>query len=174
MPKKIEGLKEIINAETKKQLKEKGYSGITVCSVAKGAKIGMGTVYANFPTKEDLVFSCMHEEWERCHAENEKYASQYPPVEAIGKIYGCILGFCDENEHLFRDPSAQKALGNTMNEYHGKLIDKIKSLVEPMIENNSFKNKDLASTVIAEMILKFVGERKSFSGVSEFFEIMMK
>ena len=75
---------------------------------------------------------------------------------------------------MFRDPSAQKALGNTMNEYHGKLIDKIKSLVEPMIENNSFKNKDLASTVIAEMILKFVGERKSFSEVSEFFEIMMK
>ena len=61
-----------------------------------------------------------------------------------------------------------------MNEYHGKLIDKIKSLVEPMTENNSFKNKDLASTVIAEMILEFVGERKSFSEVSEFFEIMMK
>jgi AcrR family transcriptional regulator len=174
MPKKIEGLIEKINAETKKQLKEKGYYGMTVISIARGAEIGVGTVYANFPSKEALVFSCMHEEWERCHAENEKYANEYPYLEAIEKIYGCIFSFCKENEHLFRDPSAQKALGNTMNEYHYKLIDKILSLVKPMIKDNSFKNKELAARVIAEMMLKFVRDGNTFDEVSEFFDKMLK
>ena len=174
MPKKIEGLNEIINAETKKQLRENGYSAITVCSVAKGAKIGMGTVYANFSNKEDLVFSCMKEEWERCHAENEKYANECEPLEAIERIYGCILKFCKENERLFKDTSAQKALGGLMNEYHVKLIEKILSLVKPMVEKNSFNDKNLAANVIAEMMLKFVGKRSDFSEVSEFFEKMLK
>jgi AcrR family transcriptional regulator len=174
MPKKIEGLIEKINNETKKQLKENGYSGITVFSVAKGAGIGAGTVYANFSTKENLVFSCMLEEWDKCHAENERYAKEYPPIEAVQKIYECIFKFCKENENLFKDPAAQKALGSTMNEYHLKLIEKIVNLVKPMINENSFKNKDLAANVIAEMMLKFVGYGKEFSEISEFFEKMIK
>jgi hypothetical protein len=43
-----------------------------------------------------------------------------------------------------------------------------------MISENSFKNKDLAANVIAEMMLKFVGYGKDFSDISEFFEKMIK
>ena len=174
MPRKIDGLIEKINTETKKQLKENGYSAITVCSIAKGAGVGTGTVYANFKNKEGLVFQCMNEEWERCHAENEIYAKEYPPIEALEKIYGCILKFCEENERIFKDPTAKKALGSLMNEYHFKLIEKITSLINPMIEENSFKNKELAAKVIAEMLLNFIGSRNDFSDVSEFFEKMLK
>ena len=116
----------------------------------------------------------MNEEWERCHAENEAYAKEYQSIEAIEKIYGCILRFCKENERLFKDPTAKKALGSLMNEYHFKLIEKIISLVNPMLENNSFSDKKLAAMVVAEMMLKFIGSRNDFSEVSEFFEKMLK
>ena len=66
MPKIIENLREKILEEAKHQVRELGYSAMTMRSVAAACGVGTGTVYNYFPSKDILIANFMLDEWMLC------------------------------------------------------------------------------------------------------------
>ena len=59
MPKIVENVKERIILETRKQIKEVGYSKVTIRSIAKACGIGVGTIYNYFESKDVIIANFM-------------------------------------------------------------------------------------------------------------------
>ena len=95
MPKIIENLENRLLAETEKQIREVGYSTMTVRSVAKACGVGVGTVYNYFASKDALVAGFMLEDWQRCIGAIEAAGMEAGSAEPVG---GCHSG----SQHLFR------------------------------------------------------------------------
>jgi AcrR family transcriptional regulator len=53
--------------------------------IAKRAKIGPGTLYRNFPTRDDLLATVYIAEVEKLAAAQKKLSAEYPPIEALRK-----------------------------------------------------------------------------------------
>ncbi len=51
--------------------------------IAKRAKVGAGTLYRHFPTREELLQSVYRSELEKLAAAQEKFAQTMPPIEAL-------------------------------------------------------------------------------------------
>lgn len=51
--------------------------------IAKRAKVGPGTLYRHFPTREGLLKAVYRNEMEKLAAAGEKFAETMPPVEAL-------------------------------------------------------------------------------------------
>lgn len=66
MPKLIENLKQRLTEETRRQLRQLGYSAVTIRSVARACGVSAGTVYNYFSSKEELLASSMLEDWMQC------------------------------------------------------------------------------------------------------------
>ena len=52
MPKIIENLDQRLKEEARRQIRESGYSAMTIRSVAAACGVGVGTVYNYYPSKE--------------------------------------------------------------------------------------------------------------------------
>jgi AcrR family transcriptional regulator len=53
--------------------------------IAKRAKIGPGTLYRHFPTRDDLLATVYIAEVEKLAAAQKKLSAEYPPIEALRK-----------------------------------------------------------------------------------------
>jgi AcrR family transcriptional regulator len=51
--------------------------------IAKRARVGPGTLYRHFPTREELLKAVYRNEMEKLAAAGEKFAETMPPVEAL-------------------------------------------------------------------------------------------
>jgi AcrR family transcriptional regulator len=51
--------------------------------IAKGAKIGPGTLYRHFPTRDDLLAAVYINEVEKLAEAQRKFSAELPPVEAL-------------------------------------------------------------------------------------------
>jgi AcrR family transcriptional regulator len=51
--------------------------------IAKEARVGPGTLYRHFPTREDLLQAVYRSEMEKLAAAERKFAQSMPPVEAL-------------------------------------------------------------------------------------------
>ena len=64
MPKIIKDLKKNLKAEARRQVMEGGYESMSVRSVAKVCKVGVGTVYNYYCSKDDLIAGFLAEDWQ--------------------------------------------------------------------------------------------------------------
>ena len=69
VPKIIENVREQLLEEAKRQIRENGYSKTTIRSVAGACRLGVGTVYNYFESKDMLIASFMLEDWMECLGE---------------------------------------------------------------------------------------------------------
>jgi AcrR family transcriptional regulator len=51
--------------------------------IAKGARIGPGTLYRHFPTRDDLLAAVYISEVEKLAEAQRKFSSEMPPIEAL-------------------------------------------------------------------------------------------
>jgi AcrR family transcriptional regulator len=51
--------------------------------IAKQARVGPGTLYRHFPTRDDLLEAVYHSEVEKLAAAERKFAESMPPIEAL-------------------------------------------------------------------------------------------
>lgn len=107
MPKIIEGIREQLLEEVRRELEEYGYAKTTVRSVASRCNLGVGTVYNYFPSKDMLVASVIAEDWAR--AKERFLASPHEGKrERVKDVYGMLSLFIKEHESIFSDPEAEK------------------------------------------------------------------
>ena len=161
MPKIIENLQEKITEEVKKQVREKGYSKLTIRSVAKALNIGTGTVYNYFSSKENMVASYMSLEWhETFNAMKEKTKDLEDPFKTIEIVFYELLNFSFANKELFSDPEALKSFGMVYMEKHKMLRKQIASLFEFSFAKKAKNKNEYLTEFLAEALLSWLMEGK--------------
>jgi AcrR family transcriptional regulator len=69
--------------EVAKQIFTRRGAGASMDEIAKRAKIGPGTLYRHFPTRDDLLATVYITEVEKLAAAQKKLSAELPPIEAL-------------------------------------------------------------------------------------------
>ena len=157
MPKIIENLEGRLTAVARKQIKENGYSAVTVRSVAKECGVGVGTVYNYFPSKDALLAGYMLEDWEKCigdiQAAGEKSDTPRPVLRCM---YDQLLIFAKKHQSVFLDEAAASAFAGSFSKYHHILRSQLAALI------HKFCKDDFSAEFIAEALLTWTMAGKDF------------
>ncbi|MCR5556887.1 MAG: TetR/AcrR family transcriptional regulator [Butyrivibrio sp.] len=156
-----ENLKEQIQLEAKRQMITWGYSKTTIRSVATACKIGVGTMYTYFKSKDELISSFMLDDWRKCIAEMEGVSCTDPKV-FLGKVQETLLKFIHKYETLFRDNDAIRAFAEVFSERHMQLRSRLAKVIMPICSKIEESDKELFAEHIAESIIRWSMEGKDF------------
>lgn len=69
--------------EVAKQAFARSGASASLDDIAKQARVGPGTLYRHFPTREELLQAVYRSEMEKLAAAEQKFAQTMPPIEAL-------------------------------------------------------------------------------------------
>ncbi|MBQ3791868.1 MAG: TetR/AcrR family transcriptional regulator [Clostridia bacterium] len=164
MPKIIPNLRERLLAEAKKQINEKGYSGLTVRSISDALEIAVGTVYNYFPSKEHLIFTYMFEDWVTVLEKARTHPTK-DPESYLRNIYRAVDKYAVNNRKLFQDPSAIKMFTESFQDRHRMVRDQLAKIIQPVVHGEDGENIEFLSQFIADSVLSFISAKESFDKV---------
>ena len=154
IPKIIDNLRETLLAEAKRQLCEWGYDALTIRSIAHACRVGLGTVYNYFPSKDVLIAETILVDWTQKVEEMRDALSCGADCKTVLQtIYG---GFCDFYKAylpLFSNDYAYLAYRSAGNHYHSRLCKQIESLLCEYIPALAEKNDPFLTQFIAESMI---------------------
>lgn len=156
-----ENLREQIQLEAKRQMITLGYSKTTIRSVATACKIGVGTMYTYFNSKDELISSFMLEDWRKCVAEMESIDST-EPRQFLEHVQEVLSKFIHKYEALFRDKDAIRAFAEVFSERHMQLRSRMAQVIMPICGRIEDSDKELFAEHIAESIIRWSMEGKDF------------
>lgn len=170
MPKIIENVREQLLTEARRQIAERGYAKTTIRSVAGACRVGVGTVYNYFPSKDMLIASFMADDWFRCvESLKKEYAT---PRERLSDIYEMLVDFARDHKVLFADSDAEAVFHSVSSQRHKLLRDQIANLVRPACREA--QNGDFLTEFIAEALLTWTMAGKSFDEIYQMIEKLLK
>jgi AcrR family transcriptional regulator len=154
MPKIIENPREALIAEAKYQVEKYGYAGMTIRSVSKACNIGVGTVYNYFKSKEELIFSFMHEEWLACLEAIKKCGDETDSPEVLLRcVHTEINKYVEDHRHLLTDKNAEKVFSLNYFTAHTYLRDQLAEVISPVCMPHAKNKSPLLMRFISEAIL---------------------
>ena len=160
MPKKIENLETLLAEEAMRQIRENGYSAVTIRSIARAVGVGVGTVYNYFPSKDALLANYMLSDWKRCialiEAAGERSASVEPVVHCM---YDQLCGFALRHASVIHDKGASSVFAGSFSQYHGLLRSQ---LAQPL---RKYCHSEFAPEFIAEALLTWTMAGKEFAEI---------
>lgn len=167
MPKIIDDVKKTILAEAKRQVQEKGYSSLTIRSVANSCKIAVGTIYNYFPSKDVLIASFLLEDW-LCAMQNlrESYTNVKTPSECFLCVWNCLTEFMKKFSLIFDDKSAKEVPHQTYSTRHVVLRSQIAEILEEICRKSPHYTEFLP-LFVAENLITWASEGKSFDQVNQ-------
>ena len=160
MPRIIKNLETRLVDEARRQIEERGYSGMTMRSVAEACGVGVGTVYNYFVSKDDLLASYMLGDWNRCisaiHA-----VSMYSdaPTPVLRCIYDQLVNYAEQHQSVIRDKAAATSFVGAFGRYHKVLREQ---LAAPLLK---FCGDEFLAEFIAESILSWSLSGKDFESI---------
>lgn len=167
MPKIIEDVKNTIITEAKRQALSRGYSAMTIRSVASSCSIAVGTIYNYFPSKDVLAASFLLSDWlitlGEMKAGCEKASS---PTEAFFCIHTLLEEYRARYSSVFSDNSAEKSAGGVFREKHRQLRSQISALILPVCERSEHFTPFLPD-FIAEALLSWTDEECKFEDLDK-------
>ncbi len=162
MPKKIERIREQLLSEARLQIKENGYSSVTVRSVAGACNLGIGTVYNYFESKDALIATFLLEDWGLCLEKMRE--CQGSGEERIEGVYNCLVAFIRENAKIFKDGEAKKSFSSGFFTWHKRLRVQLSKTVSSALD---IKEDSFEAEFIAEALLSWSAEDEEFSRLKE-------
>lgn len=173
MPKIIENVREQLLAEAKRQIMGKGYSQTTIRSVASACGFGVGTVYNYFPSKDMLIAAFMLQDWQAC-LKDVKDCSGPDDKCVLKGIYDALRGFSDQYHALFSDSDATKVFATAFAEKHKLLRNQLAEIILPICKRSKAEDKAFLAEFIAEALLSWTIEGKSFHPLSDTITLLLK
>jgi AcrR family transcriptional regulator len=111
--------------------------------IAKEARVGPGTLYRHFPTREDLLQAVYQSEMEKLAAAGRKFTQRMPPMEALR---AWLLLFVDAIEtKLIIAPALNTLIGDpkkVLAASYAQIHEAIRALVKRAIKSGDIR-KDL-------------------------------
>ena len=166
MPKILDNPKEKLLEEARRQVEEKGYSAMTIRSVAKACHVSVGTVYNYFPSKEALVAVYMLEDWKTCLAAIEASSKNNAGAEPIlACMYEQLSAFAARYDSLFSDKGAAAGAAGSFSQYHKILREQLAAPLIPLCKD------EFCAQFIAEAMLVWTLAGKQFA---ELYQLIQK
>ena len=164
MPKVIENLRSRLIGEAQKQVREAGYSAMTIRSVAKACGVGTGTVYNYFPSKDALLAAGMLEAWNGCM---ERINAAADANELFRGIYDELRAYAAENGALFHDSAAAASYAGAFSRYHAVLRAQLAAPVRKICRD------DFTAEFIAEAMLTWTMAGKEYEMIYSVIEKLL-
>jgi AcrR family transcriptional regulator len=129
--------------EVAKQAFTRSGANASLDDIAKEARVGPGTLYRHFPTREELLQAVYRSELEKLAAAERKFAQSMPPIEALR---AWLLLFVDaiETKQIIA-PALNTLIGDPKKVFaasYAQMHEAIRSLVERAVKNGDIR-KDL-------------------------------
>lgn len=163
MPKIIENLREKILEEAKHQVRELGYSAMTMRSVAAACGVGTGTVYNYFPSKDILIANFMLDEWMLCV---ERISGDVVQAENIKDALCCmhheLLKYKEKYKLLFTDENAEAAYTASFTKRHHLLREQLAEPIKVWSCKQDRVDASFLAEFVAENMLTLTMEGKDF------------
>ena len=160
MPKIIENLESRLIAEAEKQIREVGYSAMTIRSVAKECGVGVGTVYNYFPSKGHLLTAFLLKDWGTCFAAiTDVSDGADSPVPVLRFIYDQLHQFNRRHQHIFQDDFSLAAVAASFSRFHALLRSQ---LAQPL---RKFCGSDFEAEFVIEALLTWTTAGRSFEEI---------
>lgn len=164
MPKIVENVKERILLETKRQLKELGYSKVNIRGIAAACNIGVGTIYNYFESKDVIIANFMLLDWFLCIKEiKAKIACGQNPIKVAFEYF---KEFTSNHSYLFSDEIAYKNYKVNSNKWHIMLRNQIADVID--------SEDEFINLFIAEAIITWSIEGKCYEDLAPIFELLNK
>jgi AcrR family transcriptional regulator len=168
MPKVLDNIRNNLITEAQKQIKNYGYAGMTVRSVAKACGIGIGTMYNYFKSKEELVHTVMYEDW-LISVEKIRVCSEQTdhPKDILKCIYDEMLNFMHRHDCLISDPNAAKVFAVSYIEGHVFLREQVSVYLKKSCEIYAKGSSPLLPMFLAETLIVWTSAGTSFDDIYE-------
>ncbi len=154
MPKIIENIREKLLTEAKRQVREQGYSSMTIRSVATACGVGTGTVYNYFPSKDMLIASFMLEDWMVCIETISKGMAQADDVkDALYCMYQELLKYKEKYQLLFNDENAEAGYNASFMKRHQLLREQLAEPIKAWTHNQDRVDDKFLAEFVAENML---------------------
>ncbi len=154
MPKIIDNLKNRILDTTQREISEKGYSGITIRTIAESCGIALGTFYNYFKSKERLVASLILRDWieeKRCM---ESVIAQCTHIHSgMGKIAEGLRTFYRNHKGMWKDYRFTGESEYAYDERHQRLINQLCAMISNLLEKLNYENDAPTCRILAEMVI---------------------
>ncbi len=167
MPKIIENIKEKLIEVARRQVMESGYSAMTIRSVAGECKVGVGTVYNYFESKEMLVAEFILKDWLECRSvivDGCKDADK--PYEALECVYNELKKFSEKYAPVFKDEGAGQSFPGSFKKRHGLLRAQIAEAIKPLCLKQTKADAAFLAEFVAEAILTWTMSGCEFRQIS--------
>ena len=164
MPKIIDNARGLLINEAKKQINENGYDNVTIRSIAKGCKMGLGTFYNYFKTKDLVVAAYLLEDWQsRIGRVNEKSENATDPMIVVCELCNELKEFVATNQGVFSSENAMRSFAALVGtHYHRMFRGQIAEPIERICKANEYENAEFLSLYVAESIIVWVTVGKSY------------
>ena len=167
MPKIIENIREKLLEEAKRQVRELGYSSLTIRSVATACGVGTGTVYNYFPSKDMLVASFMLEDWMLCmKAIQDGSKEAENPKEALRCMHQELLAYQEKYITLFTDENAEASYIASSGHRHHQLCEQLAEPLKIWTRKQDKVDAVFLADFIAENMLTLTMAGKDFEQIA--------
>lgn len=154
MPKIIEDLHDRILAQAEKELFEKGYSNMTMRSVAEGCGIAVGTVYNYYKSKDVLVAQIMLRDWTRImNTVKFRCESSISIHEAFHEMYNGVIEFVETYESVWRQYGKDISVRHEMPMQFDWLIKQLSEILEEVLIRCHNEEDPYMPVFLAEILL---------------------
>ena len=163
MPKIIENAQQMILQEARRQVTERGYSAMTMKSVAAACGLAVGTLYNYYPSKDVLVASFMLEDWQACLARMAvRLEKAEAPRELLAAVHEGLFAFIREHAPLFSDPGAGKSSAAGFPARHQLLRGQLAAMLAAPVRRLSPGAPSFLPDFLAESLLSWAGTDTEF------------
>ena len=167
MPKIIENIRERLLEEAKRQVREQGYSSMTIRSVATACGVGTGTVYNYFPSKDMLVASFMLEDWMQSIQVISKGCEDAQSVkDALYCTYQELLKYKEKYMNLFADENAEASYAASFMQRHHLLREQLAEPIKIWTRKQDRVDATFLAEFIAENMLTLTIAGKDFETIA--------
>ena len=140
-----------------------GYEALTMRAVAAELKVGVGTLYNYFPSKEHLIASVMLEDWQEAGRSLEEKLARLTLPETLAAVYAFIADFSRRYEPVWTAAPPARTEARRQ-QYHSALVEQICGYL-------SARRKDAeagACRFTAELLLYFASSGHPYADVEPY------